>query len=246
MSPSFHNADRALLGFVSLSAALHLAVLACWGRPSPLHLLGDTLLSIRLEQPAVHSSPASKPVVKQRIQKRTSRSEPAHNIQGNKGRTASQRPALAPINEIPRAKAVPDPATVAQTVTSTPRPVHSSRSAPTASATAPDHRLANPSPPEDAGPRILAQLRLDLARHFSYPPLARRRGWQGEVILALRVEADGRISNTRVARSSGYGALDRAALESLRRLPPLETAAHLLNGRRLDLQLPVIYRLKEG
>ncbi len=58
-------------------------------------------------------------------------------------------------------------------------------------------------------------MRQELARHFNYPLLARRRGWEGEVLLAFRLEADGRITGAHVARSSGYGVLDRAALTAL-------------------------------
>lgn len=49
-----------------------------------------------------------------------------------------------------------------------------------------------------------------------YPQLARRRGWQGEVLLAIDVTASGIAAEPVVLRSSGFDLLDRAALEVAR------------------------------
>ena len=48
-----------------------------------------------------------------------------------------------------------------------------------------------------------------------YPTRAARNGDQGTVRLALLVGADGRVSSSRVAKSSGSRDLDRAALQAL-------------------------------
>jgi len=94
--------------------------------------------------------------------------------------------------------------------------------------------------------RIRARLLGDLARHFEYPLVARIRGWEGTVLLELRVESDGHLDRIRIERSSGYAVLDRSALNSLNRLGYLTEAATWLNGRSIDMQLPVIYRLVEN
>lgn len=46
-----------------------------------------------------------------------------------------------------------------------------------------------------------------------YPPMARRLGQQGTVVLAITVGADGTVSAAQIARSSGFPELDQAALE---------------------------------
>lgn len=46
-----------------------------------------------------------------------------------------------------------------------------------------------------------------------YPSLARRRGWQGEVILRVQVGIDGRPLSVEIERGSGHAVLDRAARE---------------------------------
>ena len=99
-------------------------------------------------------------------------------------------------------------------------------------------------PPADTVNRIKAHLYTDLARYFDYPELARRRGWEGLVMLAVKVASDGQLQQIRVARSSGFAILDDSALQSLRQVDRLSEAATLLNGRQLAMQIPVIYRLQ--
>ncbi len=49
-----------------------------------------------------------------------------------------------------------------------------------------------------------------------YPPRAERAGWQGLVVLRLRVDEGGRVVGATVETSSGHDVLDRAALEAVR------------------------------
>lgn len=81
------------------------------------------------------------------------------------------------------------------------------------------------------------------ANYFDYPLLARRRGLEGQVKLTLRIEPDGRISHLQVAQSSGYAALDEAALASARRIEQLTDVTLRLHGISLDMILPIEYRL---
>lgn len=94
--------------------------------------------------------------------------------------------------------------------------------------------------------QLLGDLQTRLSHYLTYPPLARSRGWEGTVLLGLRVESNGRLKKIRIARSSGYAVLDNSALNSLNRLGQLAEASAWLNGRGLDMQLPVIYRLIEN
>ncbi len=49
-----------------------------------------------------------------------------------------------------------------------------------------------------------------------YPLIARRRGFQGTVVLEVMVKPNGRVGELRVLKSSGYKVLDRAASASVR------------------------------
>jgi protein TonB len=48
-----------------------------------------------------------------------------------------------------------------------------------------------------------------------YPLAARRRGWEGLVLLNVRVQADGRVGQVSVIKSSGYDLLDRTAMQAV-------------------------------
>jgi len=49
-----------------------------------------------------------------------------------------------------------------------------------------------------------------------YPLLARKRGYQGTVLLNVLVSKDGKAASIQLARSSGYKILDRAAIQGVR------------------------------
>lgn len=93
---------------------------------------------------------------------------------------------------------------------------------------------------------LRSRLLANLANYFYYPALARRNGWEGTVLLGLRVEPDGQLDKIRLERSSGYAVLDNSALNSLKRIGNLVEARAWLEGHSVDMQLPVIYRLIEN
>ncbi len=83
-----------------------------------------------------------------------------------------------------------------------------------------------------------------LLPYFEYPPVARRRGWQGRVRIGLLVKADGHLSGVQLLESSGYALLDKAAMKNVNQLRKVPAATQWLDGRDLDLVLPVTYRLE--
>lgn len=107
---------------------------------------------------------------------------------------------------------------------------------------------AEPAPAADtlvaARNDIQTRIHRDFSRHFSYPPLARRHGWEGAVRLGYDVTPEGRVINVRVLASSGYPVLDRNAQETLSRVPPLGPTGW---PRPIEaLELAVHYQLMEG
>jgi protein TonB len=49
-----------------------------------------------------------------------------------------------------------------------------------------------------------------------YPSIARRRAWQGTVVLELSVRADGTVAAVKLRESSGYDVLDQEAIRVAR------------------------------
>ena len=93
---------------------------------------------------------------------------------------------------------------------------------------------------------ISAALQNRLASNFEYPWLARKRGWQGQVTLSLRVDNNGGLSNWHIATTSGYGVLDRSALKAAKAIRHLPEARDLLHGQPLNLMIPVRYQLLDS
>lgn len=119
------------------------------------------------------------------------------------------RPAPVPPVPKPPARPTPRATPVAATV-----PVQLAESAlvvePVSTATAVDSIEISPGP---AGPSQAAQIAYDEASPPPYPSLAKRRGWEGTVLLRVRVDTNGRPREVVIERSSGHALLDRSASE---------------------------------
>lgn len=78
----------------------------------------------------------------------------------------------------------------------------------------------------------------------TYPWEARRNRWQGTVLLAVTVSSDGRPIAIDIARSSGYGVLDEAAVEAVRqwRFVPARRNGVAVEDR---VAVPITFRLRD-
>ncbi|WP_333784725.1 energy transducer TonB [Thermocrinis sp.] len=77
-------------------------------------------------------------------------------------------------------------------------------------------------------------------RYANYPPIARRMGWEGKVLISFVLEPSGEIRDLKILKGSGYEVLDREALEAIKRSyrefpkPPASVI----------VRLPVAFRLE--
>ncbi len=53
--------------------------------------------------------------------------------------------------------------------------------------------------------------------HPSYPLIARKKGWEGRVIIQAKIDREGNVSEIKVLESSGFKVLDNASLETLKK-----------------------------
>ena len=108
--------------------------------------------------------------------------------------------------------ASPAPSNAASATATTSATTSATSSAALVSASAP------PGPPSPPAPRI--ELPSASARYLNnppprYPPLSRRLGEQGKVVLRVRIEVDGTASQAEIHTSSGYARLDQTALQTV-------------------------------
>ena len=93
---------------------------------------------------------------------------------------------------------------------------------------------------------LLGEVQNRLSRYLTYPRNARRRGWQGEVMVAFHITDLGILNNVRLAKSSGYSLLDRSAIAAINKLGNIALPEKMKPLQAMDLLLPVSYQLREG
>lgn len=96
---------------------------------------------------------------------------------------------------------------------------------------------APPQPPVAARTHDLASVRAGIARTLVYPANARRNGLQGKVILEFVLLAEGRIRDLVLRSSSGFAALDSAALAAVEAAAPFPPP-----GLDVLVVVPVVFR----
>lgn len=72
-----------------------------------------------------------------------------------------------------------------------------------------------PAPPQTASSVIKAKPLYQYNPEPEYPGLAKRRGWEGVVLLRVKVTAEGGVASIDIHKSSGYTILDKSALRAV-------------------------------
>lgn len=129
--------------------------------------------------------------------------------------------ATPPVPEPEAAQPPPPPATVAETA---PQPQVKPRTKPRARPAAPRQTRApageTPAAAAPAVPPPVEQPPISHAAYLQnpkpvYPLVARRRGWEGVVLLRVTVSASGEALEVAVKQGSGYPLLDQAATQTV-------------------------------
>lgn len=120
--------------------------------------------------------------------------------------------------------------------------------APPTLAVPPAPTFVEPAPPAPPAPAEIIKPRFDadylLNPKPAYPPLSRRMGEEGRVVLRVHVRADGSASDVQLQATSGSPRLDQAALDTVRRWK-------FVPARRGDeavaawVLVPIVFSLKE-
>jgi len=86
----------------------------------------------------------------------------------------------------------------------------------------------------------------EIAKHKSYPKIAQRRGWQGTVMLDLKIDSNGKVLSATVRDSSGHNVLDKRALAMVKKAAPFPRPPKALQGRTFNISVPVSFKLANG
>lgn len=89
---------------------------------------------------------------------------------------------------------------------------------------------------------LIAALSRTIDFYKRYPAIARRNGWEGEVVVRLTIGGDGHLVQAEIEKSSGYEVLDRDALDLVHTATPVEIRQP--QQEHITLSLPVRYQLR--
>ena len=83
-----------------------------------------------------------------------------------------------------------------------------------------------------------------LERNKRYPAVAQARGEKGTAELAFSLDRPGRVTASRIVRSSGSAALDQETLELVRRAQPFPPPPPELAGGEISLSVPIKFNIR--
>jgi protein TonB len=110
----------------------------------------------------------------------------------------------------------------------------------------PEATVAPPAPVKvDEQPRWHSHLEAMLTKHKHYPTVARRMRQEGVVTVEAHFSPQGDVVRCMVAISSGFKALDEAALQLVRQAAEV-TRLHNQPGRVAELRIPIVYELRDS
>jgi periplasmic protein TonB len=78
-----------------------------------------------------------------------------------------------------------------------------------------------------------------ILKNLSYPPMAKRLGWSGNVKVSFIIREDGRVEAVKIVETSGYDLLDKNVVETIHEAQPFPRPPV-----RAELVIPVTYTLK--
>lgn len=88
------------------------------------------------------------------------------------------------------------------------------------------------------------QIQAAIASAHRMPANAAKRRLSGRTVIRIEVAHDGRLNAARVIESSGSQLLDRAALQTLRRVGRFPRAPQLLTHNSVTFNVPLVFQLK--
>ena len=119
---------------------------------------------------------------------------------------------------------------------------------------APPVKRVKAVPPRPPAPR--RPVRVDLGpyksglsqaieQHKRYPRMAHRMGFEGKVLLAIKIKKDGTLQGSpKLLRSSGYGMLDKEAIRMIKAAAPFKAMPNGYSNKVAEFRIPVNFAIE--
>ena len=104
--------------------------------------------------------------------------------------------------------------------------------------------VTNQADYEDARSKYGNSLWGAISKHKKYPKIAAMRNWQGEAIVELELDGNGKLKSKKIIQSSGHDVLDKQALEMVEKALPFPPPPDVLRGNNFTITVPVPFKLE--
>ena len=78
---------------------------------------------------------------------------------------------------------------------------------------------------------------------LKYPAQARRKGWEGQVVMTLHLLSTGQLERIEVIKQTPYQMLNEAALQALTKAQPFPPIGSVPRGQKIIVTIPIEFRL---
>ncbi len=85
-----------------------------------------------------------------------------------------------------------------------------------------------------------------IGKYKQYPKIAQMRGWQGDVLVELQLDSNGKLKSKKIIQSSGYDVLDKQALDMVEKAAPFPMPPEALRGSSFSIKVPIPFKLESS
>ena len=90
-----------------------------------------------------------------------------------------------------------------------------------------------------------AKLTKSIARQKRYPRIAQMRGWQGEIIIDLKIDGQGNLIKAKIKKGSQFKILDTEGMNMVKRASPFPKPPKGLESKIFNVIVPISFKLQQ-
>jgi len=90
-----------------------------------------------------------------------------------------------------------------------------------------------------------AKLTKAIARQKKYPRIAQMRGWQGEIIIDLKIDGQGNLIRAKIKQGSKFKILDTEGMNMVKRASPFPKPPIKLESKIFNVIVPISFKLQQ-
>ena len=89
------------------------------------------------------------------------------------------------------------------------------------------------------------KLTKSIARQKRYPRIAQMRGWQGEIIIDLKIDGQGNLIKAKIKQGSKFKILDAEGMNMVKRASPFPKPPKGLESKIFNVIVPISFKLQQ-